>query len=199
MAPELLREEADRDRPQEPGQVSSQVARFAFRQALRSEEARDHLRKLAQEYCSSAGGSAGQDSSRSFCDLHDAMAPLDARHYTGHAAPSHLFFQFAYHDPGVSIEDGERYFELASEPKQIAWYDNCGHAFNAQARLDHVTWLCTQWFTRTFLGDIEFPGAGVISCSTEELRKVLLTPQYAQWIHESRLDGRGSGLPSRAR
>jgi cephalosporin-C deacetylase-like acetyl esterase len=25
----------------------------------------------------------------------DAMTPLDARHYTGHTAPSHLFFQFA--------------------------------------------------------------------------------------------------------
>jgi dienelactone hydrolase len=75
----------------------------------------------------------------------DAMAPLDARHYIGHAAPSHLFFQFAYNDPGVTIEDGERYYELASEPKQIAWYDNCGHAFNAQARIERVTWLCAQF------------------------------------------------------
>jgi hypothetical protein len=39
-------------------------------------------------------------------------------------------------------EDGQRYFELASEPKQIAWYDNCGHEFNTQARLDRATWLC---------------------------------------------------------
>jgi hypothetical protein len=75
----------------------------------------------------------------------DAMAPLDARHYIGHAAPSHLFFQFARDDTSVLAKDGERYFELASEPKQIAWYDNCGHAFNAQARLDRVTWLCAQF------------------------------------------------------
>ena len=39
----------------------------------------------------------------------------------------------------------ERFFELASEPKQIAWYDNCGPEFNAQARLDRVTWLCAQF------------------------------------------------------
>ncbi len=73
------------------------------------------------------------------------MAPLDARHYIGHTAPSNLFFQFAYNDRGVLIEDGERYFELASEPKQIARYDNCGHALNAQARIERVTWLCAQF------------------------------------------------------
>jgi len=72
----------------------------------------------------------------------DAMAPLDARYYIGHAAPSQLFFQFARNDTSVAAEDGRRYFELASEPKQIAWYDHCGHEFNAQARLDRATWLC---------------------------------------------------------
>jgi esterase/lipase len=66
----------------------------------------------------------------------DATAPLDARHYIGHAALSHLFFQFAHDDTSISAEDGERYFELASEPKQMAWYENSGHAFNAQAHLE---------------------------------------------------------------
>ena len=50
---------------------------------------------------------------------------LDACHYIGHAAPSHLFFQFARDNEFVSVKDGERYFELAREPKQIAWYDHC--------------------------------------------------------------------------
>ena len=68
-----------------------------------------------------------------------ALAPLDACHYIGHAAPSRLFFQFARDDEFVSVKDGERYFELASEPKQIAWYDHCNHAFNAQARLFSLT------------------------------------------------------------
>jgi hypothetical protein len=75
----------------------------------------------------------------------DAMAPMDARHYIGHAAPSHLFFQFALDDPGVLVEDGQRYFELASEPKEIAWYDNCKHELSAQARLDRATRLCEQF------------------------------------------------------
>jgi uncharacterized protein len=75
----------------------------------------------------------------------DAMAPLDARHYIGHASPSHLFFQFASNDTSVAAADGKRYFELASEPKQIAWYDNCNHELSAQARLDRVIWLCAQF------------------------------------------------------
>jgi cephalosporin-C deacetylase-like acetyl esterase len=74
----------------------------------------------------------------------DTLAPLDARHYIGHAAPSHLFFQFAHDDRSVSAEEGQCFFELASEPKQITWYENCGHELNTQARLDRVTWLCTQ-------------------------------------------------------
>jgi hypothetical protein len=71
-----------------------------------------------------------------------AMAPLDACHYIGEAAPAHLFFQFARNDDFVSVKDAERYFELASEPKQIAWYENCGHELSPQARLDRVLFLC---------------------------------------------------------
>ena len=36
------------------------------------------------------------------------------------------------------------YFELASEPKQIAWYENCNHELSAQARLDRAIFLCEQ-------------------------------------------------------
>jgi len=75
----------------------------------------------------------------------DAMATLDARHYIGHTAPSHLFFQFARNDTSVAAEDGQRYFELANEPKQITWYDNCNHELSAQARLDRAIWLCAQF------------------------------------------------------
>jgi dienelactone hydrolase len=71
-----------------------------------------------------------------------AMAPLDAQHYIGHAAPAQLFFQYARDDRSVSAEEGQHFFELASKPKQIAWYEHCGHEFNAQARLDRAIWLC---------------------------------------------------------
>jgi fermentation-respiration switch protein FrsA (DUF1100 family) len=72
------------------------------------------------------------------------MAPLDASHYIGHAAPSHLFFQFARADDFVSVADGQRYFDLASSPKQISWYDDCNHELSAQARLDRAIFLCKQ-------------------------------------------------------
>jgi pimeloyl-ACP methyl ester carboxylesterase len=71
-----------------------------------------------------------------------AIAPLDACHYIGHAAPTPLLFQYARHDPFVTVEEGQRYFELASEPKEIRWYENCGHELSAQARVDRVLWLC---------------------------------------------------------
>lgn len=73
-----------------------------------------------------------------------AMASLDASHYIGKAAPAHLFFQFARDDDFVPVKDAERYFELASEPKQIAWYENCGHELSAQARIDRTIFLCEQ-------------------------------------------------------
>jgi dienelactone hydrolase len=74
----------------------------------------------------------------------EAMAPLDARHYIGHAAPAHLFFQFARADAFVAAQDGQRYFDLASAPKQVAWYDGCNHELSAQARLDRAIFLCEQ-------------------------------------------------------
>jgi cephalosporin-C deacetylase-like acetyl esterase len=76
-----------------------------------------------------------------------AVAPLDASHYIGHAAPSSLFFQFARTDDFVSVADGQRYFDLASSPKQIAWYDHCHHELSAQARLDRVRFLCKHFNT----------------------------------------------------
>lgn len=72
-----------------------------------------------------------------------ALAPLNACHYIGQTAPSHLFFQFARDDEFVRAEEGQRYFDLASEPKQIAWYD-CKHEFNTPARLDRAIFLCDQ-------------------------------------------------------
>jgi hypothetical protein len=41
----------------------------------------------------------------------EAIAPLDASHYIGHAAPSSLFFQFAHVDDFVAEEDGRLYVQ----------------------------------------------------------------------------------------
>jgi hypothetical protein len=71
-------------------------------------------------------------------------APFDACHYIGLAAPASLFFQFARHDDFVPVQEAENYFDLASEPKWIAWYENCNHELSAQARIDRAIFLCEQ-------------------------------------------------------
>lgn len=71
-------------------------------------------------------------------------APFDACHYIGQAAPASLLFQFALQDNFVPVQEAEYYFDLASEPKQIAWYENCNHELSAKARIDRATFLCEQ-------------------------------------------------------
>src|SRR4029077_17389457 len=73
-----------------------------------------------------------------------AEAPYDACHYIGQAAPASLLFQFARHDDFVSVYEAERYFGLASEPKRIAWYENCNHELSKEARIDRTLFLCEQ-------------------------------------------------------
>jgi esterase/lipase len=81
-------------------------------------------------------------------DVREAMlfaeAPYDACHYIGHAAPAALLFQFARHDEFVPVQKAERYFALASEPKRIAWFEDCGHELSVQARVDRALFLCEQ-------------------------------------------------------
>jgi pimeloyl-ACP methyl ester carboxylesterase len=70
----------------------------------------------------------------------DALAPLDAIHYIGHAAPAKLLFQFAKRDEFISPLDAEVYLLAASAPKEVRWYDT-DHAFNDEARRDRDEWL----------------------------------------------------------
>jgi dienelactone hydrolase len=71
------------------------------------------------------------------------MSAIDAIHFVGQAAPASLLFQSGYRDESVSEGDAQRFFEAASEPKEIRWY-NTDHSFNDQARRDRVAWLGEQ-------------------------------------------------------
>lgn len=73
-----------------------------------------------------------------------AEAPYDAYHYIGQAAPAALLFQFARHDAFVPSEEAEYYFACASQPKSMAWYEDCGHEMSGQARIDRAIFLCAQ-------------------------------------------------------
>jgi len=70
------------------------------------------------------------------------LAPLDAVHWVNKAAPAHLLFQFARNDEFITEEEAERYYQAASEPKMIAWYDT-DHLFTRapEARLQRACWL----------------------------------------------------------
>jgi cephalosporin-C deacetylase-like acetyl esterase len=54
------------------------------------------------------------------------LAPLDAILYVGHEAPTVLLFQSARLDQGVPQSNAQAFFDAASEPKQLKWYDS-GH------------------------------------------------------------------------
>jgi poly(3-hydroxybutyrate) depolymerase len=72
-----------------------------------------------------------------------AMDPVDPIHYIGHAAPSTLFFQFGRFDSTMLPMAPLEYFDAASEPKEVRWYD-AGHGLNSQAYYDRGEWLATQ-------------------------------------------------------
>ncbi len=70
----------------------------------------------------------------------DALEPLDALHYVGHAAPAKLLFQFAKWDEFITPWDAAAYLQTASDPKEVKWYDT-NHSFNEEARRDRGEWL----------------------------------------------------------
>jgi pimeloyl-ACP methyl ester carboxylesterase len=69
----------------------------------------------------------------------DAMAPLDAVHYVGHAAGRFLF-QFAHHDEFITPWDAGLYLAATKAPKTVKWYDT-DHFFNETAKTDRDAWL----------------------------------------------------------
>lgn len=68
------------------------------------------------------------------------LAPVDAVHYVGRAAPAKLLFQFAHRDEFISYFDAAAYLQAGSEPKEAQWYDT-DHFFNEEARKRRDEWL----------------------------------------------------------
>jgi cephalosporin-C deacetylase-like acetyl esterase len=60
------------------------------------------------------------------------LAPLDAILYVGHEAPTVLLFQSARLDQAITTADAQAFFDAASEPKQLKWYDT-GHKMELPA------------------------------------------------------------------
>jgi dienelactone hydrolase len=68
------------------------------------------------------------------------LATVDPINYVPHVAPSALFFQFGKRDTYPTEQSAVRYFQAASDPKSVKWYD-AGHALNDEARHDRALWL----------------------------------------------------------
>jgi len=61
--------------------------------------------------------------------------------FVPHASPVPLLFQFARHEWNFDVPAMERYFQAASEPKSVRWYET-GHELNdPQAFADRSRWL----------------------------------------------------------
>ncbi len=72
-----------------------------------------------------------------------AMDPIDPIFYVPHAAPAALLFQFGLQDAFFPREKSLAFFEQASDPKAIRWYE-AGHYLNDEARRERVEWLTDQ-------------------------------------------------------
>ncbi len=73
-----------------------------------------------------------------------ALAPVDPSRYVSHAAPAALLFQFANSDNFIPKETAWAFYDSASEPKEVKWYDT-SHAMDVdEARGDRRAWLTTQ-------------------------------------------------------
>ncbi len=74
-----------------------------------------------------------------------AVEEVNPIHYVPHAAPSTFLFQFSKTDIYISKETAMAFYNAASGPKQIRWYD-AEHDLNVEsARTDRRVWLEKQF------------------------------------------------------
>jgi len=71
----------------------------------------------------------------------DAMWPIEPIHYVSHAAPTPLLFQNATRDQYTNVQDALRYQDVASEPKQVIWYESGHWPLPDEVVLDNARWL----------------------------------------------------------
>jgi uncharacterized protein len=69
-----------------------------------------------------------------------AMRPIEPINFVGQAAPAALLFQAGRQDELIPRQDTLRYYQAASQPKELRWYD-AGHFLNCAANKDMMAWL----------------------------------------------------------
>ena len=68
------------------------------------------------------------------------MSEIDPVTHIQSLSPAPVFFQFATNDPHVPKERAEEFFAVATEPKEMKWYE-AGHALNQDATINRKAWL----------------------------------------------------------
>jgi len=69
------------------------------------------------------------------------VGDLDPINFVPNAAPANIFFQFGEQDGIISHDLGTSFFEAASDPKQVAWYDDVHGMTNPAVSQGRVDWL----------------------------------------------------------
>jgi hypothetical protein len=72
------------------------------------------------------------------------IEPLDAIHYVSVLAPTTLLFQSAHLDPGISDEQAQTFYDAASQPKTLKWYDTAHEVIDIAAISDRARFLASQ-------------------------------------------------------
>jgi hypothetical protein len=73
-----------------------------------------------------------------------SLTPVDPIGYISNVHPTSLFFQFAKKDIYISKETALQFFNVASEPKLVKWYDTGHEMMIPEAKKDRVEWMKKQ-------------------------------------------------------
>uniref|UniRef100_Q026C7 Peptidase S9 prolyl oligopeptidase catalytic domain-containing protein n=1 Tax=Solibacter usitatus (strain Ellin6076) TaxID=234267 RepID=Q026C7_SOLUE len=71
----------------------------------------------------------------------EVISVVDAAHYIGHAPAIPKLFQSAWYDPGVPHQDSLKFYEEASGPKEMKWYDTAHDIDDIAAVADRTRFL----------------------------------------------------------
>lgn len=71
----------------------------------------------------------------------EVISVVDAAHYIGHAPAIPKLFQSAWYDPGVPHEDSVKFYEAATGPNALKWYDTAHDIDDIGAIADRLRFL----------------------------------------------------------
>jgi cephalosporin-C deacetylase-like acetyl esterase len=71
----------------------------------------------------------------------EVISVVDAAHYIGHAPAIPKLFQSAWYDPGVPHDDALKFYEAATGPKEMKWYDTAHDIDDIAAITDRTRFL----------------------------------------------------------